>query len=50
MKIKDNISSFQKNYIYESTFYLEKLYESFNNEKEFNVINIENGLEFHIKE
>lgn len=50
MKIKDDISSFQKNYIYESTFYLEKLYESFNNEKEFNVINIDNGLEFHIKD
>lgn len=49
MKIKNGISSYQKNYIYESTFYLEKLYESFNNENSFNVINIDDGLEFHIK-
>ena len=49
MVIRNNVSPFQKNFIYESTFYLEKLYESFNNEKSFNVINVDDGLEFHIK-
>lgn len=49
MKIRDNLSDFQKRYIYESTFYLEKLYSSLNDDKEFNVIEMEDGLEFHIK-
>lgn len=50
MKIKDSLSDFQKKYIYESTFYLEKIYNSFNNGKEFNVIQLEGKMEFHIKQ
>lgn len=49
MKIRNNVSEFQKKYIYESTFYLEKIYNSFNGDKEFNVIEIDDELEFHIK-
>lgn len=33
MKIRNNVSEFQKKYIYESTFYLEKIYNSFNGDK-----------------
>lgn len=49
MKIRNNVSEFQKKYIYESTFYLEKIYNSFNSDKAFNVIEIDDELEFHIK-
>ena len=49
MKIRNNVSDFQKKYIYESTFYLEKIYNSFNSDKEFNIIEIDDELEFHIK-
>lgn len=49
MKIRNNVSEFQKKYIYESTFYLEKIYNSFNGDKQLNVIEIDDELEFHIK-
>ncbi len=49
MKIRNNVSDFQKKYIYESTFYLEKIYNSFNSDKEFNIIEMDDELEFHIK-
>ena len=39
-----------KKNIYDSTFYLEKIYKSFNNDKEFNVIEVDGLLEFHIQE
>lgn len=50
MVIRDVLSEFQKKYIYDSTFYLEKIYKSFNNDKEFNVIEVNDSLEFHIQE
>ena len=50
MIIRDTLSEFQKKYIYDSTFYLEKIYKSFNNDKEFNVIEVDDSLEFHIQE
>lgn len=50
MIIRDSLSEFQKKYIYDLTFYLEKIYNSFNTDKEFNVIEVDNLLEFHIKE
>ncbi len=49
LKIRNNVSEYQKKYIYELTFYLETIYNSFNAENEFNIIEVEDGLEFHIK-
>ena len=50
MIIRDSLTEFQKKYIYDSTFYLEKIYNIFNSDKEFNVIEVNDELEFHIKE
>ena len=50
MVIRENLSDFLKKYIYDSTFYFEKIYSSFNSDKEFNVIEVDDLLEFHIKE
>ena len=50
MIIRGSLTEFQKKYIYDSTFYLEKIYKSFNNDKEFNVIEVDGLLEFHIQE
>lgn len=49
MKIRNNVSEYQKKYIYELTFYFEKIYNSFNTDKVFNIIEKKDGLEFHIK-
>ena len=49
LKIRNNVSDYQKKYIYELTFYLETIYNSFNDDNEFNIIEVEDGLEFHIK-
>lgn len=50
MIIRDTLSEFQKQYIYNSTFYLEKIYKSFNTDKEYKVIEVDDLLEFHIQE
>lgn len=38
LKVRNNLSEFQKKYVYESTFYMRKIYDSFNsNNKDFNI-------------
>ena len=49
LMINDKLSDYQKKYVYDSIFYMEKIYNSFNNSKEFNIIQEDNTLEFHIK-
>lgn len=50
MIINEKLSEYQKEYIRESTFYMEKIYKSFNNDESFNIIKMDGNEEFHIKE
>lgn len=51
LKIRDNLSDYQKKYIIESTFYMRKLYDSLNsdNGEDFNIIKVDdNNFKFRI--
>lgn len=47
--IKSKLNSYQKKYIEESIFYMGKLYDSFNKETDFNIVEVTSVNEFHIK-
>lgn len=42
LRVRNNLNDFQKKYVYESTFYMRKIYDSFNSNKDVNIIYTDN--------